>query len=290
VPAAKYDETNYMYNTLISRGAFLSKTVLLAAGALLLGHIQVSASLLDAGVDLGTAGPGPQWGMLLLGNGDGDSEIGGSSLIFGHVGVAGLDGIKIRDYSTLEGDLVLRSKSAFSLSGNAHIIGNVAFDAAAADRLKLAMADAKSASQAAFGLQKTVGFPKTINTNQSLTLTGSGVVVLKLEDFRLAGNAALTLEGDANTTFIINVSDKFSLGGNSRVELSGGVTWENVLFNLRGEGEASLSKNAQVEGIILSKKRTIEMSGNSQVRGEIIAGAIKMSGASVVGQIPVVSP
>ena len=279
-----------MYTSLFSRGAFLSKTISLAAGCLLVGHLHVSASLLDAGVDLGMAGPGPQWGLVLLGNGNGDSEIGGSSLIFGHVGVSGTDKIRIRDYSTLEGDLVLRKAAAFSLSGNAHIIGNVAFDQSAVDRLKQAAADAKAATQAAFGLQRTLGFPKTINTNQSLTLTGSGVVVLKLDDFRLAGNAALTLEGDANTTFIINVTDKFTMGGNSRVELSGGVTWENVLFNIRGNGEATLSKNAQLEGLILSKKRTIELSGNSQVRGEVIAGAIKMSGASVIGQIPVVSP
>ena len=97
-------------------------------------------------------------------------------------------------------------------------------------------------------------------------------------------------EGDSSTTFVIDVKNEFGMGGNSRVTLSGGLTWDNVLFNLGGEGDAFLAKNAQLDGIILARKRSVEVKGSAQVRGEIIAGRVVLTGASVVGRIPVVSP
>ena len=279
-----------MTHSLVSRHLSTFKALSFAVWAVLFGPLQGFASLLDAGVDLGVAGPDPQWGIFTLGNGAGPNQIGGTSLIFGHVGIGGLDDFEVRGYSTIEGDVLLRKKSDLALSGNAHIIGNVAFAPANVALLKQGLVDAKGASEAAFQLTKTQGFPTTIDTNQSLTLTGSGVVVLKLSDFRLRGNAALTLEGDSNTTFVIDVKNEFGMGGNSRVTLSGGLTWNNVLFNLGGEGDAFLAKNAQLDGIILARKRTVEVKGSAQVRGEIVAGRVVLSGASVVGRIPVVSP
>lgn len=210
--------------------------------------------------------------------------------MYGNVAVGGFGGIKIRGSSIVGGDLIIGDPAALTLYGNAHILGSIASGPSVVPGLQQGAADALSASQFAFGLQETAGLPATINTRRSLTLAGTGTVVLKLDDFQLADNAALTLQGDSHTTFIINVDDKFTMAGNTRITLSGGLTWDNVLFNVLGGGDVILNGNAQLEGIILATERTVKLSGRSQVRGEVIAGAVKMSGASVVGRAPVVSP
>jgi choice-of-anchor A domain-containing protein len=276
--------------SLFSRGAFVAQSILFVICSILFGRVEASAQVLTPGLNLGAAWQGPDGGIFLLGNGDGANTIDGSSRIFGNLSVGGLDEISIKGRSTIGGNLTIGNPAALTLSGNGHVLGNINSGPSVVPGLQQGVADAMGASQFAFGLQETAGLPTTINTRRNLTLAGTGTVVLKLDDFQMSGNAALTLQGDVDTTFIINVNDKFTMGGNTRITLSGGLTWDNVLFNIIGDGDATLSGNAQLEGIILATERTLKLSGKSEVRGEIIAGAVKMSGAAVVGRAPIVSP
>ncbi len=133
----------------------------------------------------------------------------------------------------------------------------------------------------------------TLARRQSVTLTGAPgeTVTLKLGHFVLSGNSMFTLQGTATTTFIIKVKNQFSLTGNAKVVLLGGVQWDDVIFIVRGQGDVvSLSRHARLEGILMAKKRKIRLRNRSIVHGQVIARAIALRGASRIDQPPIVSP
>jgi Ice-binding-like len=133
----------------------------------------------------------------------------------------------------------------------------------------------------------------TLVRHQSVTLNGAPgeTVTLKLGHFVLSGNSTFTLQGTATTTFIIKVKNQFSLTGNAKVVLMGGVQWDDVIFVVRGKGDVvSLSRHARLEGILMAKKRKVRLRNHSIVRGQVIARAIALRGASQIVQPPIVSP
>ena len=133
----------------------------------------------------------------------------------------------------------------------------------------------------------------TLARHESVTLTGAPgeTVTLKLGHFVLSGNSTFTLQGTATTTFIIKVKNQFSLTGNAKVVLLGGVQWDDVIFIVRGQGDVvSLSRHARLEGILMAKKRKVRLRNRSIVHGQVIARAIALRGASRIDQPPIVSP
>jgi len=152
--------------------------------------------------------------------------------------------------------------------------------------LQQAAADAQSASQTAFTLTATAGFASNYTVKTDLTLNGTGNVVLNLKTFVVKNNATLTLAGDSSTTFVINVTKQFLLN-NGHIELSGGLTASNVLFNIGGQIEtASILAGSSLEGILLAPNAVIKVTGNSQITGKVIGKKIVLSGKNP----PVVSP
>jgi hypothetical protein len=115
-------------------------------------------------------------------------------------------------------------------------------------------------------------------------------VVLSLRNFVLSRDAIFTLEGTATTTFVINVTKRFSLSGNTQVNLVG-VQWNNVLFNIQGAGGViSLSGNASLSGILIANGRTVRLSGNSTIYGEVRGERLQLGGSSRVIPPPLASP
>src|SRR5207244_5749892 len=99
-----------------------------------------------------------------------------------------------------------------------------------------------------------------------------------------------TLQGTATTTFVINVRKKFSLSGNSHIDLAG-LQWNQVLFNVVGTGQrVSLGGSSIFNGILMANDRTIKLKGDATVSGEIIANRLKIRGSSRVLHPPVLSP
>jgi hypothetical protein len=98
------------------------------------------------------------------------------------------------------------------------------------------------------------------------------------------------LSGDVTNNFIINVSNQFSLSGSSKIVLSGGVTWDNVLFNVHGTGsDVTLSGQSSMAGILMATKRTVNISGTVSVGqhggpfGEVVGNKVVLSsGAQIV--------
>jgi hypothetical protein len=104
--------------------------------------------------------------------------------------------------------------------------------------------EAINSSKAAFDLARTSSYTTIeLRHNQSTSIMGAPgeTVVLRLRNFALRGNATFTLQGTATTNFVINVRHRFSLLDRARIVLSGGVTWDNVLFNVRGSGHVTLA-------------------------------------------------
>lgn len=260
------------------------RRALFTAVVLVISQLSTHASLLSAGVNLGYADTTPdnRWAVFTLGSAPGDvNTMSSGAQIFGDAGFAGSGHSNLSGTGSIGGQAVSRSTGVMQKSASFAITGGTFNNRDAA--LAQGVSDAYASSSAAFNLASTSGYPTTINQNTSLTLndTTGGNVVLHLTDFVLSGSAALTLQGTAATTYIINVTNKFSLSGSSIV-LLGGVQAKNVLFNVVGSGDATLSGSSVLYGTLLAANRTVKMAGSATVYGEVIANKVALSGLSSV--------
>ena len=262
------------------------RTALLAALAMVVSQFSTQASLLSSGVVLGASDQvgGSRWAVFTLNTGVNDvNTLSSGANIWGDVAFAGSGKSNLSGTGSIRGAAVSQSSGSMVKSSTFGITGGTFNNRDA--HLSQGASDAIAASNFAAGLSASGGgYPTTINQNTSLSLSGAAnqTVVLQLSDFVLSGTAALTLQGTATTTYIINVTNKFSLSGSSIVQLSGGLTADNVLFNVRNSGDATMSSSAVVNGIVLATGRTMKMSGSATVYGQVIANKVAMSGVSTV--------
>ena len=261
------------------------RTALFSALALAAAQFTTQASLLSSGVDLGYSDHTPtnRWAVFTLGSGPGVNVMSSGANIWGDVAFAGSGNSNLSGFGSIRGDVVSSSSGSTVRSSTFAISGSILNNQNS--NLVQGVSDAHSASNSAFALTASAGYPTTINQNTSLLLndtTLSHTVVLQLTDFVLSGTAALTLQGTAATTYIINVTNKFSLSGSSVVQLTGGLTADNVLFNVRGAGDATMSSSSLLNGILLATDRTAKLSGSATVYGQVIANKISLAGVSSV--------
>jgi hypothetical protein len=282
--------------------SFAKSLLLLALG--LLATLPAQATLLFSGVDLGAAGRTSQWAAFALSGGitdtDTTSQVPNPS-VTGNIGAAGTGGVTLSGSATIAGDAYVKTGSVLRKSGAATVAGTVIQSAPNDTFLNTVVANANSAAAQANALaNNSAGITyggwnslTTVNQNTSLSLTDTtpgAHVVLHLTDFVLTGGATFTLTGTASTTYVINVSNSFSLLG-GKVLLAGGLTPENVLFNIVGSGaDVSLTSAAQFNGFILATGRTVNLSGVSALNGTVIANKVNISGGSKVTQPTYTSP
>jgi hypothetical protein len=163
--------------------------------------------------------------------------------------------------STINGDVDEYSKNQYT--GHGKLNGNLN---TSSSLMNQADADAKTASAAAAALAPTQTF-KSIN--RATTITGNG----GLNVININGDisASLTLSGSASDVFIINVKGDLSLHGTASLNLSGGVTASNVLYNFVGRhGSISTHSHTVVNGTLLALRYDVSING--VVNGEVIAG------------------
>jgi hypothetical protein len=271
-----------------------AKALVLALGAVLLTQASASAgTLLSQGINLGHAGPDlHNWAIFSLGGDSQANDFSNNSQVFGDVGLAGSAKLNMSGGSKVWGTVYKRTTGTVNLSNGASITGGIVQNAATDSMLAQGVTDAISASNAAFGLSVSAGYPTTVNANSSLTLSGSGNVVLKLTDFVVSSGATLTLQGNASTSFVINVNNNFNVTNGATVKLAGGLTWDHVLFNVRGTGSTvTLTGGSQLmSGILLATDRTVKLDNGVEFKGEIIANKVTLAGGAKVTRLPVVSP
>ena len=231
-----------------------------------------------------------RWTVFSLGDDHNFSRAFGHALIDGDLGLAGNGNFLMGGYATINGDVYDRSKGTVLTFQNAFITGSIFNNQDAL--LDNGVNEALAASAHAFLL--TPNRPNTsvkLLGDENITITGAPgeTVVLSLKNFILGDNSSFTLQGTATTTFVINVSKKISLKGNSHIDLAG-LQWNQVLFNVVGTGHRiSLGGSSIFNGILMANDRTIKLKGDATVSGELIANRLKLRGSSRVLHPPIVS-
>ena len=260
----------------------------IAASLILLGGVQAKADVSGVIPEIGDL---ERWTVFSLGDGNNFSRAFGHALIDGDLGLAGNGNLLMGGYATVNGDVYDRSNGTVLTFQHAFIAGSIFHNQDAL--LDNGVNEAIAASAHAFSL--TPNRPSTsvkLLGNHAITITGAPgeTVVLSLKNFILRDNSSFTLQGTATTTFVINVNKKFSLSGNSHIDLAG-LQWNQVLFNVVGTGQrVSLGGSSVFNGILMANDRTIKMKADATVSGELIANRLKIRGSTRVLHPPVISP
>jgi|GEM_PF-1559123 len=237
----------------------------------------------------------------------------GSADVYGNVGIYGSGRLSMTN-SYING-FVDESSSPANVGagngGNPYFLSSIGHNTA---YLQQGYNDAIAASAAA----KYLGTPAGLEANPTvflgsattavitsakseadLGITGSlagNTYVLNLTDLILQGaSAILTLHGTATTNYVINIDRYMSLAGGAKINLDGGLTAQNVLYNVNQNSingvqyDVTLSGGSEARGIILATTRAVKETGDSKIYGEVIAKSVSLSGSSNVIN-PLVSP
>lgn len=273
----------------------LGRAAILGGFALLMANTQASADAPPFSLDacgIGATAPGQfsNLAIFTINAGSGDTDLlSGNAQVQGGMAVAGSGKITLSNFSQIQGNLSYKTNGVLTKGSTAQILGNTYRNSSTDSLLNAGASAALFVSAFADSLNASSGFPTTINANSSLSLNSNGLAVLKLTDFKLTNNATLTLQGTASSYYIINVKNDFSLT-NAYVKLTGGLTWDHVLVNVRGTtGLTKLSGTSEFNGILMAVNRTVTMTDSSKVNGAIVANTVNLSGNSFV-RVPVVSP
>lgn len=266
-----------------------------------------------SGINLGNASGGAnlsgnghrQWAIFALTGGATvtDTSLDGIYDVLGNVGIAGAGGLSL-SLGKIQGS-VFRDTGSYANSGGVVTGTNTAGNGA---YLNTGVSNANGASSVAQGLLASTsgltlggGVSGSVygsnytaalslnNTAGSITATSSGTKVLNLTDLILSGTGAiLSLNGNGvagAVNYVINVNRYLTLGTAAQIQLGGGLTPQNVLFNVKSNAtpyDVTLSGGSVLNGILLAPTRTVKLSGASVVNGEVIAKAVSLSGRSKV--------
>jgi hypothetical protein len=278
--------------------SLIKRSFLLAVVLSLISVFGARANLLECGVNLGAAGPYGYgihtrgWAAFTLGDMIDKDDLSGSTMINGDVGVGGNGNLTMSGSATVYGDVWQHTGGTFSTYSPSAIHGHRYQDGAHDSVLNQGAIDALNADTQAWNLPTSAAYTglTNIQTGSNYTLNATDdCTVLKLQNFKLSGGT-FTLVGTAAQHFIINIKDTFSMSGAAKIVLSGGLTFDNVLFNVHSTGsDAAISGNSSFSGILLAGKRKVALSGSEVANGEIIANKLTLSGSSKINLPPVVS-
>jgi hypothetical protein len=270
---------------------------LFAAVSLFLAAADIRADISQAVPEFGDL---RRWAAFSLGGGVTETDVidqfTGTTDIYGDVGVAGDGNISLSGSATIHGDLYWETPGTLKLSGNAKITGMRHHDSASDAILDNGVSEANATSTHAASFTSSSFYASLTNITSSMTLTAQhdrpgNSTVLNLNSIVLGNQATLTLSGTATDVFILNVSNQFSLTSQSKIVLTGGLSWDDVLFNIKGNGsEVTLDGQSTLNGILMANKRSVSLTGGSLVAGEVIANKIKLSGSSRIVNPSVASP
>ena len=270
------------------------------------------------GLDLGYAGrigymggTTPEWAIYVYGAGTASSRFNALDIssppnatglqVDGNIALAGVySTLTVSGRTSINGDRYEQTTSTESIHSTGTITGSRFSSATINSQLNSGVASLKNVSIAAAGLTATAGSPTSLNIgkNQSRIFDNTpfgGKYVMNLSSFVMGGGntnangGTLTLNGAAGSAFVLNISGAFSLGGNAKILLTGGLTVSDVLFNITGSNSTfSIGGDALFNGTLLAynssgAQRTLQITGhNTQINGELLANRILLqSGAHV---------
>lgn len=230
---------------------------------------------------LGVAGP-DYYAVLAL-SGANNVTLSGPASTSGNVGISsGTLSLTGSSGPVVSGNVYLSSGATLG-AGGSQVTGSVLTN----QSLSLANTDALAAA-AAFNQLTATQSLGTI-TGATTIAGASGVNVIAISGLNLS-NATLTLNGPAGSQFIINDSGAFTLNS-SQILLTGGVTSQDVVFNVTSSNQISTSGSSSesvITGNILAPTSNISLAPGV-MDGELIAGGPSINVASQivasVGQI-----
>ena len=269
------------------------------------------------GLDLGYAGrigymggTTPEWAIYVYGAGSASSRFNALDIssppnatglqVDGNIALAGVySTLTVSGRTSINGDRYEQTTSTESIKSTGTITGSRFSSATINSQLDGGVTSLKNVSIAAAGLTATAGSPTSLNIgkNQSRIFDNTpfgGKYVMNLSSFVMGGGntgngGTLTLKGAAGSAFVLNISGAFSLGGNAKILLTGGLTVSDVLFNVTGSNSTfTIGGDALFNGTLLAynssgPQRTLQITGhNTQINGELLANKISLqSGAHV---------
>ena len=269
------------------------------------------------GLDLGYAGrigymggTTPEWAIYVYGAGTASSRFNALDIssspdatglqVDGNIALTGVySTLTVSGQTSINGDRYEQTTSTELIKSTGTITGSRFSSSTINSQLNSGAASLKNVSIAAAGLTATAGSPTSLNIgkNQSRIFDNTpfgGKYVMNLSSFVMGGGnngngGTLTLNGAAGSAFVLNISGAFSLGGNAKILLTGGLTVSNVLFNITGSNSTfSIGGDAIFYGTLLAynssgAQRTLTITGhNTQISGELLANKILLqSGAHV---------
>jgi cytoskeletal protein CcmA (bactofilin family) len=233
-----------------------------------------------------------RWAIFTLGTKDQIDRISNDSFLQGDFGAAGNGDMILAGNATVNSDIYCKRNGTLRVGNGATFTGSSFNNQNALLRNGANEATAASDGAAALAETRSVN-GVNLSGMESLSFSGAPgeTVVLNLKCFKMSGNSKFTLDGAADTTYIINAKNRFSLAGHASIVLTGGLAWNNILFNVRGKGdEVLLSRNSSFQGVIMANKRTIRVRDNATASGEMIADSVQFEGSGQLIHPPVVSP
>jgi len=174
--------------------------------------------------------------------------------IYGDVGVGPYGTLDFQGPSVINGDLFLDTTLQNILTDAGTVNGERFEDA----DLSTAVASAIAAAKANASLPITKAFGRIITTTAIYGNGGLNVIAIEGIDFKkssVVNPLVLTLHGGSEDLFVLNVSGKFVLGPNSRIE-GNGIDPSRVLINIgKGNTPVQFAANSYVGGTLLSPDR-----------------------------------
>jgi serralysin len=217
-------------------------------------------------------------------------------------------------WTTVNGTIALGAGAKQSFSGPPQVTGDYFYDPLAQSvnlaqvnlggsgiqtDLTQAETDVGNLAAQAIALTPTQSFG-TIKAAQTITAASIGANtpsqnVIRINGIDLSKGATLTLQGDADDVFVIQVFDPTStqaslkMAGNSQLILNGGLTPGNVLWYV--EGQLTQSGTAIARGTFLALdpdnkfNQDVNINGSS-LEGQIFANSITLTGGAQVTGVP----
>jgi hypothetical protein len=166
------------------------------------------------------------------------------------------------------------------LTGGSHIDGGTNQPV----NLTQAVTDAQNASAAAAALTPTQTFG---NITSGLTINGNGGLnVISCTQIAPQLGAALTLQGNANDIFILNVGiNGVSLVTGAAISLAGGVTPDHVLVNILG-GVLSINQGGVQNGTFIIPSGPATIDRGTVINGAVMAGGVISMKHTIINEVP----
>jgi len=251
--------------------------------------ILLALTTLAQATTFSSLGVAQDFGLLTLSGGINQSGNGSGNTVQGNIGVAAA-------FSGYNGSGTLNDPSNFDILttstflDSANGVKGTLNQNLATNLLLLNASTAATTTSAwatALGLLPTASYGTLLNST-TISEKTAGEYVFDLAGINLAGGT-LTLSAPVGSTFILDIGGAFNLAS-ANIVLSGGLTANDVLFNVTGSGAVNLSGGTNpstVNGIILALYRSVNMAGGL-VNGEVIAGGANLSSGASIKDLPAV--